>query len=135
MLSLSIVSPTRHDNKIYSDTDVPLKLIKVTSSVRDLLATCSSISKLTLSSGIRQVFSRARAEAPCLLILEDLDSLITDGNRSFFLNEVDGLEDNDGLLLVSRNGRAKFDLQIGTTNHFDKLDPALSNRPSRFDRK
>jgi hypothetical protein len=33
--------------------------------------------------------------------MEDLDSLITDDNRSFFLNEVDGLEDNDGLLLVS----------------------------------
>ncbi|KAI5477085.1 hypothetical protein MNV49_006884 [Pseudohyphozyma bogoriensis] len=73
--------------------------------------------------GIRAIFQRARQEAPCVLIMEDLDSLITDQNRSFFLNEVDGLEDNDGLLL------------IGTTNHFDRLDPALSNRPSRFDRK
>ncbi|WWC58894.1 uncharacterized protein I303_101439 [Kwoniella dejecticola CBS 10117] len=73
--------------------------------------------------GIRDIFSQARAQAPCVLILEDLDSLITDMNRSFFLNEVDGLEDNDGLLL------------IGTTNHFDRLDPALSSRPSRFDRK
>ncbi|WWC66134.1 uncharacterized protein I206_100034 [Kwoniella pini CBS 10737] len=73
--------------------------------------------------GIRDIFSQARAQAPCVLILEDLDSLITDMNRSFFLNEVDGLEDNDGSLL------------IGTTNHFDRLDPALSNRPSRFDRK
>ena len=25
--------------------------------------------------------------------------------------------------------------QIGTTNHLDRLDPALSSRPSRFDRK
>ena len=50
--------------------------------------------------GIRQVFQRARLEAPCLLVLEDLDSLINDDNRSFFLNEVDGLEDNDGLLMV-----------------------------------
>jgi SpoVK/Ycf46/Vps4 family AAA+-type ATPase len=112
-------------------------------------------------------------------------------NRSFFLNEVDGLEDNDGLLLVSAardttgwgikaeagarasaGGRSRRQVQrqrlsrvessrvcssvvwssvvecgralptspsltrqIGTTNHFDKLDPALSNRPSRFDRK
>lgn len=46
------------------------------------------------------IFERARQEAPCLLIFEDLDSLITDNNRSFFLNEVDGLEDNDGLLMV-----------------------------------
>ncbi|WVF71749.1 hypothetical protein IAT40_006557 [Kwoniella sp. CBS 6097] len=73
--------------------------------------------------GIREVFARARAEAPCVLILEDLDSLINDLNRSFFLNQVDGLEDNDGLLI------------IGTTNHVERLDPALSSRPSRFDRK
>ncbi|EIW71865.1 hypothetical protein TREMEDRAFT_27248, partial [Tremella mesenterica DSM 1558] len=73
--------------------------------------------------GIRSIFQKARQQAPCLLIFEDVDSLITDNNRSFFLNEVDGLEDNDGLLMLA------------TTNHFDKLDPALSNRPSRFDRK
>jgi transitional endoplasmic reticulum ATPase len=69
------------------------------------------------------VFEKARSQAPCVLILEDLDSLITDHNRSFFLNQIDGLDSNDGLLV------------IGTTNHFEKLDPALSTRPSRFDRK
>ena len=46
------------------------------------------------------IFERARQEAPCLLIFEDLDSFVTDDNRSFFLNELDGLEDNDGLLMV-----------------------------------
>ncbi|KAH7343407.1 P-loop containing nucleoside triphosphate hydrolase protein [Rhizoctonia solani] len=72
---------------------------------------------------MREVFGRARREAPCLLILEDLDALINDENRSFFLNEIDGLENNDGLFI------------IGTTNHFERLDPGLSDRPSRFDRK
>ncbi|KAF8338940.1 P-loop containing nucleoside triphosphate hydrolase protein [Cantharellus anzutake] len=72
---------------------------------------------------IRAVFKKARQTSPCILVLEDLDSLITDENRSFFLNELDGLESNDGILV------------LGTTNHFDKLDPGLSNRPSRFDRK
>ncbi|KAG8904720.1 hypothetical protein FRB99_001306 [Tulasnella sp. 403] len=72
---------------------------------------------------MQMVFDYARRKAPCILVLEDLDSLITDRNRSFFLNEIDGLQGNDGLLI------------IGTTNHFDRLDPALSNRPSRFDRK
>ena len=57
------------------------------------------------------------------LILEDLDSLINDKNRSFFLNQLDGLENNDGLLV------------IGSTNHYDRLDPAITKRPSRFDRK
>ncbi|KAF9780226.1 P-loop containing nucleoside triphosphate hydrolase protein [Thelephora terrestris] len=70
-----------------------------------------------------QVFRKARAEAPCVLILEDLDSLINDSNRSFFLNQLDGLENNDGLLV------------IGSTNHYDRLDPAITKRPSRFDRK
>ena len=70
-----------------------------------------------------QVFGKARAEAPCVLILEDLDSLINDDNRSFFLNQLDGLESNDGLLV------------IGSTNHYDRLDPAITKRPSRFDRK
>lgn len=49
--------------------------------------------------------------------------MIDDDNRSYFLNEVDGMDSNDGLLMIA------------TTNHFDRLDPGLSNRPSRFDRK
>jgi len=52
-------------------------------------------------AGISEIFSRARKEAPCLVVFEDIDSLVDDHNRSFFLNEVDGLEDNDGLLMAS----------------------------------
>jgi SpoVK/Ycf46/Vps4 family AAA+-type ATPase len=72
---------------------------------------------------MQEVFDKARQLAPCVIVLEDLDALITDRNRSFFLNQLDGLQGNDGLLV------------IGTTNHFDRLDPGLSTRPSRFDRK
>ncbi|KAF1851486.1 P-loop containing nucleoside triphosphate hydrolase protein [Cucurbitaria berberidis CBS 394.84] len=72
---------------------------------------------------IRAIFQKARDMAPCLLIFEDLDSLVNDDIRSYFLNEVDGLESNDGILM------------IGSTNHLDKLDPAIAKRPSRFDRK
>jgi transitional endoplasmic reticulum ATPase len=43
--------------------------------------------------------------------------------RSFFLNQVDGLNNNDGILMV------------GSTNHLELLDPGISKRPSRFDRK
>jgi len=71
----------------------------------------------------KQVFDRARRVAPCILILEDLDSIISDAVRSYFLNEVDGLQSNDGIFM------------IGSTNHLDLLDPGLSRRPSRFDRK
>jgi SpoVK/Ycf46/Vps4 family AAA+-type ATPase len=117
------------------------------------------------------IFSRARAEAPCVLILEDLDSLITDMNRSFFDTTGWGIKAEAGAR-ASAGGRSRRQVQrqrlsrvessrvcssvvwssvvecgralptspsltrqIGTTNHFDKLDPALSNRPSRFDRK
>lgn len=72
---------------------------------------------------VNMVFARARKAAPCLLILEDLDSLLTDENRSFFLNELDGFASNDGIVILA------------TTNHPEKLDPAILDRPSRFDRK
>ena len=72
---------------------------------------------------ISQIFRKARETAPCYLVFEDLDSLVTDKTRSFFLNEVDGLFSNDGILM------------IGSTNHLERLDPGISKRPSRFDRK
>ncbi|KAF2644191.1 P-loop containing nucleoside triphosphate hydrolase protein [Massarina eburnea CBS 473.64] len=72
---------------------------------------------------IRAVFTMARAMTPCLLVLEDIDTIVTKASRSYFFNEVDGLENNDGILMIA------------TTNHLDELDPGLSKRPSRFDRK
>lgn len=72
---------------------------------------------------ISLIFEKARQQAPCYLVFEDLDSLVTDEVRSFFLNAVDGLSSNDGILMV------------GSTNHLDRLDPGIAKRPSRFDRK
>ncbi|KAL8945531.1 MAG: hypothetical protein Q9222_007926 [Ikaeria aurantiellina] len=72
---------------------------------------------------IRSIFVQARAMAPCMLILEDIDTIVTQSSRSYFFNEVDGLENNDGIFMVA------------STNHLDRLDPGLSSRPSRFDRK
>jgi SpoVK/Ycf46/Vps4 family AAA+-type ATPase len=72
---------------------------------------------------IRLVFDRARALAPCLLVLEDLDTLMTAENRSYILNELDGFAGNEGILTLA------------TTNYPEKLDPAILDRPSRFDRK
>ncbi|KAF1827891.1 P-loop containing nucleoside triphosphate hydrolase protein [Dissoconium aciculare CBS 342.82] len=72
---------------------------------------------------LNQIFQLARREAPCLLVFEDLDSIVNDRVRSYFLNEVDGIRKNDGILM------------IGSTNHLERLDPGISKRPSRFDRK
>ena len=77
----------------------------------------------TDQENIRLVFARARASIPCLMVLEDLDSMIDDKSRAFFLNELDGFESNTGVVVVA------------TTNYPERLDPAILNRPSRFDRK
>lgn len=72
---------------------------------------------------IERVFERARRMAPCALVFEDLDAQVTAANRSFFLNQMDGFAPNAGLLVLA------------TTNHPERLDPAIIDRPSRFDRK
>ncbi len=72
---------------------------------------------------IQSVFHRARRVAPCLLVLEDLDAIVKPANLSVFLNELDGVKNDTGILTLA------------TTNHPDRLDTALLERPSRFDRK
>ncbi len=41
---------------------------------------------------ISSVFEMARDLSPCIVVIEDLDTLINEGNRSFFLNQLDGLQ-------------------------------------------
>jgi hypothetical protein len=77
----------------------------------------------TEQENMSAVFKRARMTSPCLLVLEDLDSMIDNNNRSFLLNEIDGFEPNNGILVLA------------TTNHPERLDSAILDRPSRFDRK
>ncbi len=77
----------------------------------------------TEDESIDMVFRRAKEITPCVLVFEDLDAMIHDKNRSFFLNKLDGLATASGLVTLA------------TTNHPDRLDPAIVERPSRFDRK
>jgi AAA+ superfamily predicted ATPase len=77
----------------------------------------------TDDANIAAVFDRAREVTPCCLVFEDLDAMITDENRSTFLNQLDGFANASGMLTLA------------TTNHPEKLDPAILDRPSRFDRK
>lgn len=71
---------------------------------------------------VREMFQGARDRAPCTLCLEDIDSLVTQPVQSAFLNELDGLEEDYRGVLV-----------VATTNHPERLDPALLQRPCRFD--
>lgn len=77
----------------------------------------------TEQENMAEVFKRARMKPPCVVVLEDLDSMIDNKNRSFFLNELDGFHSNTGVVVLA------------TTNHPEKLDSSILDRPSRFDRK
>ena len=77
----------------------------------------------SVDGNIRDVFERARRAAPCVLVLEDLDSLVDDKSRSSFLNELDGFAANTGVFTLA------------TSNYPDRIDPALVDRPGRFDRR
>lgn len=83
---------------------------------------------------LRAVFERARSaaeEGPCVLFLDELDSLCPRRTSSSapenrlvaqLLTLMDGVDQSDRFLVV------------GATNRPDSLDPAL-RRPGRFDRE
>ena len=70
-----------------------------------------SLGKSCDHDDIRSIFEKARETGPCLLVLEDIDSLVSDDVKSFFLNEVDGLEGNDGILMVGSTNYCVFTSQ------------------------
>jgi transitional endoplasmic reticulum ATPase len=83
---------------------------------------------------IRDTFTKARGNAPCVVFIDELDTLVQNrednsgngGNDvssrvlSTLLNEMDGVENCEGVLIVA------------ATNRLDKIDAALL-RPGRFD--
>ena len=83
--------------------------------------------------GIREIFRKARQVAPCIIFLDEVDSLVprrgsgnsdshvTENIVSQILTEIDGLEELHNVLI------------IGATNRLDIVDEALL-RPGRFDR-
>ncbi|MBS1702764.1 MAG: ATP-binding protein [Armatimonadetes bacterium] len=79
--------------------------------------------RLPPEGAIKRIYQRARETAPCIVVLEDIDTLVRENSRSYFLNELDGVRSLDGVMTIA------------TTNHLDKLDIALKERPSRFDLK
>ena len=104
------------------------KTMCVKALVNDLGIPCLYIQSFDAQYGTPQrsidaVFSRARKQAPCIMVLEDIDALLTEGSRSLFLNALDGFASNAGVITLA------------TTNHPERLDPSIVERPSRFDRK
>jgi transitional endoplasmic reticulum ATPase len=82
--------------------------------------------------GIREIFRKARQAAPCIIFLDEIDSLapsrgsggsdsnVTERVVSQILTEIDGLEELHDVIV------------IGATNRLDIVDTALL-RPGRFD--
>jgi hypothetical protein len=82
-----------------------------------------TLTKFSDRTELDEAFDRAALEAPSILCFEDVDSLFCDSlGLSHFLNRIDGIHPLEGVLILA------------TTNHPDKLDAALTERPSRFDR-
>lgn len=65
-------------------------------------------------------FSTVEKNRKCVVILEDLDSLISNHGESGYLNMLDSAQSIDNVLFIA------------TTNYPDRLDPRIYNRPGRF---
>ena len=87
------------------------------------------------ASRVRDLFKRAKAAAPCIIFIDELDAVGRQRGVGFgsgsdereqtinqLLSELDGFEGNDNIICLA------------ATNRPDVLDPALL-RPGRFDRQ
>ena len=79
---------------------------------------------------IKGVYALARKISPCLVIVEDIDTLggldrtVRGGEHPLlgeFLNCLGGMGENEGVITIA------------TTNYAEHLDAALADRPGRFD--
>lgn len=81
--------------------------------------------------GVREAFRKARQAAPCIIFFDEIDALaprrgsggdsqVTERVVSQLLNELDGIEELKGVVVLA------------ATNRLDRLDQALL-RPGRFD--
>ncbi len=97
------------------------KTIMATMHLPSFLVT-SSPSQERTTSCIQWAFTAAARHAPAIILIEELEKLSDPAYISMVLNLMDGLSTMKGVLALA------------TTNHPEKIDPALLLRPSRFDR-
>src|SRR5256885_15424211 len=87
---------------------------------------------------VRELFSQAKEKAPCLLFLDELDTIGKSraGALGGSLGSHDEREQTLNQLLVEMDGfdASKGVIIMAATNRSDVLDPALV-RPGRFDRQ
>ena len=82
------------------------------------------------ASRIRELFNKAKKEAPCIIFIDEIDSIArsryskrSDNEQTLnqLLAEMDGFDSDDNVIVIA------------ATNHIDVLDAAII-RPGRFDR-
>ncbi|WP_280156403.1 AAA family ATPase [Piscinibacter sp. XHJ-5] len=83
---------------------------------------------------VRELFQRARASAPCIVFIDEIDGL---GKRSQGGEARGGEQEQNRIinrLLVEMDGFSPLDnvVVVGATNHVDNIDEAM-RRPGRFD--
>ena len=88
-----------------------------------------SAEKIRNRGNIESVYKRARKLSPTLIIVEDIDTVGGLDRRvsdhpllGEFLQCMDGMVSNAGVITLA------------TTNHSGSMDPAMADRPGRFDR-
>ena len=84
---------------------------------------------------VRDLFQEAKSKAPCIIFIDELDSVGKNRAQGIYMGGNDERENTLNQLLTEMDG---FDPQVGiiimgATNRPDVLDPALL-RPGRFDR-
>lgn len=80
---------------------------------------------------LAELFDRSRAQAPCLLFLDELDALLP--TRTGSLQHGYAAEVNEVLSQLNDCSKSRL-LVVGATNRIEKIDPAAL-RPGRFDKK
>jgi hypothetical protein len=83
-----------------------------------------------------EIVRRWKALAPAVLVIEDLNWLLKIVNISMFLNLLDGIDDTPSYAAGTEPAAGATGgglMLIATTNDPAALDPAINNRPGRFD--
>ena len=99
-----------------------------TAMIREIIRQLSNVTTIIINPNTPRVtfilseLINALKERQTIIVIEDIDSVIINNNRSEFLNILDGINMKSGIYF------------IGTTNYPERIDPAFVNRSGRFDR-
>ena len=86
------------------------------------------------ASRVRSLFKKARAKAPCIIFIDEIDAAGRKRNAGGGGSEMEQDQTLNQLLVeMDGFGATEGVVVIGATNRVDVLDPALT-RPGRFDR-